>query len=485
MKKRRSFKTKLWLYFVLFTAIIFSVLWLLQTVFLQSFYNLMLISNTRSAAQKIVCNAQSSDITTVIDDISHENSLLIYITDKEGEPLYISDIFKNARGKKARESDGAEPSDGNMPMKGKRENGYRSLPDNYGAFLSELEGSESGYVEISDDTAYVYGTYIDYYSSDEPCVLYVSAMLDPVGAAVTIIRIQLAIVTVFSLITGFVLAWFIAKRFSKPVSQLSDKAKMLGSDDYTDKYGEGFCAELDELSATLDRTSEKLRQSKAFQNELLANVSHDLRTPLTMIKGFAEEVGEYSWSDEEQRKADIGVIIRETDRLTALVNEILEYSELQSIDNSDEFAEFDLSVLVNRVADNFESLCKRDGYVIERETEENMIVNGCAPRVERAVYNLIDNAVRHTGEDKTVRIRLYQNDGVRLEVIDSGDGIDEELLPHIWEKYFTSRQRGHKGVSGLGLGIVKQIAIMHRAEYGVTSEKGKGSTFYLVFPQRA
>ena len=483
MKKPESFKTKLWLYFVLFTAIIFSVLWLMQTVFLQSFYNMMLISNTRSAAEKIVANSQSSDITSVIDDISRDNSLLIYVTDKDGEPLYIADEYKNSHNKKIHEDNDENITQGKGKMKGKRENGYRSIPENFDAFLEKLEDSEDGHIELNDASMYTYGAYISYTDHNEPCVLYVGTLLNAVGAAVTIIRVQLAIVTIFSLVIGFVLAWFIAKRFSKPVSQLSHKANLLGNDDYTKEYYKGFCAELDDLSATLDKTSEKLRISKKFQNELLANVSHDLRTPLTMIKGFAEEVCEYSWSDEKQRKADIGIIIRETDRLTALVNEILEYSKLQSIDNSDEFEELDMSVLVNRVADNFESMCKRDGYVIVRNITNDLMVNGCAPRVERAVYNLIDNAVRHTGTDRTVNISLTQNDGVKLEVSDSGDGIDEAILPYIWEKYFTSRQRDHKGVSGLGLGIVKQIAVMHRAKYGVNSEKGKGSTFYLIFPE--
>ncbi len=488
MKKRRSFKIKLWLYFVLFTAIIFSVLWLLQTVFLQGFYNMMLISNTRTAAEAVIESAGRDDLSDVIDDISHDNSLLIYITDEDGVPLFISDEFKKGRSKEhARETNG-EPVNGehnrNGQTRGKHGSGYRSLPENYDVFLSELSGSEDGTIEYSSGDVYVYGAYIDGGSADEKNVLYVSASLNPVGAAVSIIRIQLLIVTVFSLITGFVLAWFIARRFSKPVSQLSEKAHHIGEDDYSGAFVKGFCTELDELSDTLDKTDEKLKVSKTFQNELLANVSHDLRTPLTMIKGYAEEVGEYSWSDDAQRNSDIGVIIRETDRLTALVNEILEYSELQSQDISAQLKPLDLSALVKRVTNDFEHLYKRDGYTIEREITPDITVCGSTSRLERAVYNLIDNAIRHTGENKTVKVRLTESGGARLEVTDSGEGIDEELLPHIWEKYFTSRQRSGKGVSGLGLAIVKQIALMHTAEYGVISEKGKGSTFYLVLPSQ-
>ena len=93
--KVKSFKTKLWLYFALFTAIIFSVLWLLQIVFLQGFYNQMLIRSTKSAAEKIVKNSDSENITEVIDNITRGNSLLVYITDSDGNVLYISDEYKN------------------------------------------------------------------------------------------------------------------------------------------------------------------------------------------------------------------------------------------------------------------------------------------------------------------------------------------------------------------------------------------------------
>ena len=100
--------------------------------------------------------------------------------------------------------------------------------------------------------------------------------------------------------------------------------------DFKRGFEKGFCSELDELSDTLDQTAFDLAQAENFRQELLANVSHDLRTPLTMIKGYAEMVRDISWEDEEKREADLAIIIREVDRLTGLVNEILEYSALQA-----------------------------------------------------------------------------------------------------------------------------------------------------------
>ena len=112
------------------------------------------------------------------------------------------------------------------------------------------------------------------------------------------------------------------------------------------------------------------------------------------------------------------------------------------------------------------------------------MVFGNASLLERAVYNLIDNAVRHTGEGKGITVTVNADDTVRLEVRDYGDGIDKTELPHIWEKYYTSRQRGGKGVSGLGLAIVRQIAEIHDAEYGVESNKGEGSLFWIAMQKK-
>ena len=484
--KVKSFKTKLWLYFALFTAIIFSVLWLLQIVFLQGFYNQMLIRSTKSAAEKIVKNSDSENITEVIDNITRGNSLLVYITDSDGNVLYISDEYKNTHkenGLKEREAEQkglVEPEQKGMGEKFKKHNGgYRSLPENFESFLDSLKSSGSGVTEYSNDCLYVYGAYIDFYGVDGKAVLYVSTTLNAVGSTVTIIGYQLAIVTAFSLVIGFVLAWFIARRFAKPVSSLSEKAKSLGEDTKKSDFKKGFCSELDELSNTLDETNEKLKKSKSFQHELLANISHDLRTPLTMIKGYAESVSDMG-DDEEQRRADAAIIIREADRLTALVNEILEYPELESDGRTDDFVILDYSKLVNKVADNFESLYKRDGGVIDRNIDENVLVNGNGGRLERAVYNLSDNAVRHTGDCKKIRIELRAVGGKAvLSVIDFGEGIAQEELEAIWDRYYTSRQRGGKGVSGLGLAIVKQITTLHGGACFAQSEPGKGSSFII------
>ncbi len=478
-KKPKSFKNKLLIYFMLFAAVIFSVLWLLQTVFLQSFYNRMLIDNTKKAAQSIRENSECENITSIIDSVSWDNSVLVFVTDENGKVLYFSDEFKGA-GQKNHNVANLNGEHNDNGIKNKHVNGFRNLPEEYGEFLERLTDSGEDTIEYSNDNIYVYGTYIDYYNSESKAILYVSTTLDPVGSAVTIIRFQLVWVTALSLIVGFVFAWFIAKSFGKPVAQLSEKANRLGEQDYPESFEKGFCSELDELSKKLDSTSEKLIETRAFQTELLANVSHDLRTPLTMIKGYAEIIADTSWDDEEQCRADVAVIVRETDRLTSLVNEILEYSELKTGEVPHEFVRVDLSALTKKVCKSFEELYKGKEENIETNIQDSVFVNGISGRLERAVYNLIDNAFRYTDNSRTVTVRLSATDtAVKIEVTDYGSGIPETEIEHIWDRYYTFRQRKGKGVSGLGLAIVKQTVEMHGGKCYAESTLGKGSTFVI------
>ena len=482
---------KLWLYFVLFTALIFTVLWLLQTVFIQSFYNDMLISNTKAAANKITASYSDENISSIIDDMSLNNSILIYITDCDNNIIYCSDQFKGLamknHGRQFPDKDNAFPSagdinepDGKHIIDGVRHQGaYRSLPEGYDEFAEALSVSDSGVYESTEDGLYIYGTYIE--SNGEKNILYISTTLDAVGSAVDIIRVQLIWGTVISLITGFILAWFIAKSFARPVAKLTEKAEHIGEDDFPEDFRKGFCSELDELNDVLDETSDKLNKSRSFQRELLANVSHDLRTPLTMIKGYAEMVRDISRTDEQQCNADIEVIVRESDRLSAMVNEILEYSEMQSAEFRPEFDDVDLSSVVGRVCGNFESLYSREGGHIETDIESDIIVNGNAGKLERAVYNLLDNAVRHNGDSKVINVALKSENGTAtLSITDHGSGIPEQELENIWDRYYTYRQRNKKGVSGLGLAIVRQIAGMHGGKCKASSIQGEGSTFTIT-----
>ncbi len=223
-----------------------------------------------------------------------------------------------------------------------------------------------------------------------------------------------------------------------------------------------------------------------LQKDLIANVSHDLRTPLTMIKSYAELIRDIYGENEQKRNESLGVIIEETDRLSDLVSDLLTLSKLQSGSDSLDKQVFDLVKSAENIFKVYKVL-ENDGYRLELEKPEGeLLVNGDERRLQQVISNLISNAVRYSDEVKDISVKLERTGGrVRCSVNDCGIGIDEEDLKTIWNRYQkASRQgaRGHKGGTGLGLSIAKEILELHGAKYGVSSTPGVGSCFWFELP---
>lgn len=484
--KPNSFGKKLWLYFLLFAALILGALWLLQTVFLQSLYDGMAINGTRRLAKKIAAQIDSEDFEERLDDWASEGSVLIFLTDQEGNILYSTDEHSSVYQKKPEHEEGRqedEKEDEKEDQQDSKSRARHDLPAKYHKFLERLKESPAGQVDYTtgSGSAYIYGQLLERASGSEPVVLYMSAPLGGAGAAVDILRMQLLWVTLASLALATVLAWLIARQFARPVAAITYQARCLPGGDPRVPYEPGFCRELDEVSLALKDTAGTLRRLENARRELLANVSHDLRTPLTMIKGYAELVREISWSDEEKREQDLGVIIRETDRLTALVNDILEYSAAQSAGQKAELGPLDLSRLIGGVLEQFAPLARQRDCEITGDVPPGLRVQADGKYMGRVLYNLLDNGLRYAKERLVVTAKV-RSGMAHVEVKDDGPGIPPEELPLVWERYFTSKQRGGRGSSGLGLAITKELLSAQKARFGVNSQVGGGTAFWFEVP---
>ena len=214
----------------------------------------------------------------------------------------------------------------------------------------------------------------------------------------------------------------------------------------------------------------------------MANVSHDLKTPLTMIKAYAEMIRDISYKDHDKMNEHLGIIVDETDRLTVLVNDILDLSRMQSNADTLSIETFDLADDIKTIVNRYQIIKETEKYIINVEMPESIKIKADKKKINQVIYNLINNAINYTGEDKTVTVRVTKHKKYYLvEIIDTGKGIKESEIPYIWNKYYKNDKNHQRNVvsTGLGLSIVKEILELHGYEYGVKSVLKKGSTFYF------
>ena len=288
-----------------------------------------------------------------------------------------------------------------------------------------------------------------------------------------------------SVVLAFAASGFVTMFITKPVTEVTEQAKELARGNFNlDFKNDYYCLELRELSAALERARQEISKSDVVQKELIANISHDFKTPLTMIKAYASMIVEISGDDKKKRDAHAQIIIDECDRLTALVSDVLDLSRLQAGVGLEQNTVFNLSEVVYAIAGRFGSFKQTEGYIFETDVEDEIYTRACRERIEQVLYNLIGNAVNYTGEDKTVKIKLYRKGArARFEVIDSGKGIPKDEIDTVWDRYYRSTATHKRAVSGSGLGlsIVKGILLAQKCPFGIISETGKGSCFWVEF----
>ena len=461
----KSLKFKIWLYFVLFAALLMGMLWFLQIFFLDSYYEEMKISETRNIAGDIISRYGDDDLVEYISSISYKNDMYIQIESADGTIIFSP------------EQDLERPNTpfGNfylMEMSAVKKNLTESDEQNTSILVTD-RGHKNNIL--------AYGAYLDDEEGQE-VILYIFSPLFPVESTVDILSNQLKYVTVISLALAFGLSLLISRRISKPIENITKSASKLAAGDYNVTFEGGRYSEIVQLADTLNYTSRELAKSDNLHKDLIANVSHDLRTPLTMVKSYAEMIRDLSGNNPEKRNAHLQVIIEEADRLNLLVADLLVLSKIQSGVDALNVKKFCLKDSIISLLNSYRILSEQEGYHFTYECDPNIIVTGDEARIKQVLSNLVNNAVRYSDEDKSISIKVTEtSEAIRCEVSDTGQGIPEEELEHIWERYYKSSSNHSRNTAGTGLGlsIVKEILHLHHASFGVTSRLHEGSTFWF------
>ena len=464
--------------FIIFTLIVLALLWLLEVVFMNDIYRgLKLRSIDRCADTTIgyIRSAQTADeMSDKISELSKKYGMCISVYEiydsgshKTGTLVIDRHVNTFCFIHNLRSSEWINRLYSSAKANGGEQKEWISLSEMFGTSDTDDSGNNVVLARIVSS------------GSRELLILF-NSELAPMSATVQTIRVQLTVISAVMIIVAIVLALTLSSRISMPIRKMSNEAEKLALGDYDVNFDGGNCTETSTLSTTLNGAAYELSKLDKMQKDLIANVSHDLRTPLTMIAGYTEAMRDLPG---EATAENMQIVIDETKRLTDLVNDMVEVSRYQGGTQSLKKTVFNFTNVIRTTLERYAKLREKDGYTITFESGNEAYVNADEGRILQVIYNLINNAVNYTGDDKTVLIRQTVSDGkVTLEVTDTGCGIPEDELPLVWERYYKVHdfhKRENMG-TGLGLSIVKNILLMHDAQFGVRSTLGKGSTFWFT-----
>jgi len=472
-KSGLKLRTKLIGLTALFTALILTVIWLLFVVFLDDFYRQAKSREITKTAKTIETHIDD-DTQTLYDLVASlciETDANVLIRRSDGKNV------ENIAFTRPRSILSNSVTVAAITEKAQRDGGECIYTYNDTAVLPDMfikpENESMLYAKIiTTDSGY--------------SVIMINVQLTPVDATRTTITGLLIIVSVVFILIAVIIGYFMASTLSSPLTKLNAQAKDIGTPAYKRLTGNPGCRETAELNETLAKASDELQKVEDLRRELIANVSHDLRTPLTMISGYGEMMRDIPG---ENNAENIQIIIDEAEHLNRLVNDMLSLSKLESGMERLDITEFNVTEKVRALVGRYSTMRAVQGYTLDFEYDTDCVIKGDELKLLQVFYNLINNAINYTGESKRVLIRQSEaEDGgvryLRFDVIDDGEGISPENLPYIWDRYYKEN-KAHKraGVgTGLGLSIVKKIIEAHGGRYGVISEVGKGSDFYIELP---
>lgn len=460
---------------MLFSVSILACLWLMQIVLLGSFYEWIKTGNIRRAATEITTlygAVRGQVLNARLIALADDYDLFINITDSNGGSLYaVGPVGRDYRTP-------VESIRGPMMGQG------AILREGFALVAQKILEQQSGqWTHVFSDQQgrrmLLFGERMQR-EGDVTTLLMLIAPLQPLTDTVRILKEQFLIITFFLLVLALPTSALVSLRLSRPLSRITAKARRLAAGDYGQVFDYGKYTEVNQLADALNHLGSALTQVERLRSELIGNVSHDLRTPLTMIRVYAEIIRDLNGEDRRKREKNLAVIIEESDRLSSLVQDLLDLSLAQAGGTPYCPEAFDLTDMVDKILTRYEALVAKEGYLFAFAQDKAMFVCGEPKRIEQVIYNLVNNAVNHAGEEKNIRISLRDcGDSIRLSVTDTGKGIAPEHLEKIWDRYFREEYTHMVVGTGLGLAIVKSILERHGARYGVQSVVGKGSTFWF------
>ncbi len=515
---RHSFRLKIALFLTIAITLTIVLYWTLNRSFLQSYYvysKKLVLTDAYNELQSYLSDYYESEMdeehVAQIDKMEVDYNVKIYLTNEwvmtsflgTSYDTYIIYPWLVRLGNK-----------GNIAANGNEVRESARINDSIQAYtypvfntpgIDDVKVLESyDYYGIYSQHDEILGSsYIDLYGTlDNGYGVFVRANLESIQESVNISNQFLAYIGIVTILLGSLIAYLFTSRFTKPIISLSSIAKRMSELDFDVKYKITSKDEIGELGNSINNLSERLERTiselKTANTELktdierkveidemrkdfLSNVTHELKTPIALIQGYAEGLKDNISDDQESRDFYCDVIIDEAVKMNQMVKKLLSLNQIEHGNNQLEIQRFDICGLITSVLNATDILLKQKEITVHFEKKDPIFVWADEYMIEEVITNYVSNAINHADGAKIIEIKTIQKDDIlRVAVFNTGEQIPEEDIDNVWIKFYKvdkARTREYGG-NGIGLSIVKAIMDSHSMPYGVRNHE-TGVEFWI------
>ncbi len=464
MKKKTSLRLQLIGILLGFVVLLMGTVYFVQTTFLDDFYRINKIKSIESVGKSVAEQIGDSDFEDIVERAGMTNEVCIRVVSNNSAYSYtgactLRGLDNSIINLIAQET--MESADGEKLFDDFR---YQRRPDE------------------NPEKVFIYSKFITY--NNEPVMVLVSTAITPLSATISTLKSQYFLISIALIVMTVVLALIISRIILRPVKQISEESRNLSRGEYDGTRVRTDSREMSELNETLIRANEDIQKADKAKKELLGNVSHDLRTPLTMIVGYGEMIRDLP---EENTEENLNVIIEEAKRLSTLVDDLIDISKIDTAGVELNKEDIRLNALLEDVYHQYQKYCESQDIDFSLKlSEDDPLVNIDIKRIKQILYNFINNSLNYNSKKKQKIILGTEkmDDVYRVYVYDNGEGIEAKDIQNIWDRYYKvdKEHRRHHIGSGIGLSLSRDLLNAHGLNYGVESEPKKYSRFYFDIP---
>jgi len=515
---------KIWIGMMLIVLLLSGTLLIFQHFYLEKYYLDSKVDRVRSEILDIVSEQNldsTSDVFTSLDSIAYKMNISIEIIDSNRDSIYVNEQSDAATvgvlqsgwmpdfsvltasltasqgygsgSGQAGSQDGsgndttaAGSGSGNGSGQG-NQNGKGIMED--GAERTTLINQTfDGEDQVSTTSHPRYGFEVlvlsILFNSDTGAnyVALATIPLAPISDMIAITSQFLTYASLLLLLIAGIIAYLISRQLTRPIRKLTKAASEIEKGELGTRVATNSKDEIGALCASFNNMAGTLEKTGNLRTEIIENVSHEMRTPLSIIKGYADLIGEVDTRDTETIKSQLAIISKEADRMDFLLGDILDFAQMQSGLLELKNDAFDIVSCISNVINSYQSILKESNMEIAFQKNTGSNVIGDQRRIEQVLHNLIKNAINYSPDGGGILVALEDAEAfVKVGITNDGPVIPKEEIDLIWDRYYRTKGIKKRNIigSGLGLSIVKSILEAHQVKFGVDSQESTGTTFWF------